>query len=396
MASVYMRDDSKFWWAAFKSPDGRWVCKSTKTTNKAEATRLAHTFEGAGATLALETPEGAQLDRVVRQMWEQYSGRRLEVQPVRSFFEAWLARMRTTRAANTALRYSKPVGDFLAFLGKRAENDIRSITTKDMQAFIDGEAAAGKSSHTCALNAKVLRAVFNAALRAGAVERNPAGMLEVGEVVSEEREPFSMGEFEALLAASDGTDWHTAVLLGALAGLRIGDAANLKWDAVDFTSRAIRFVPQKTARKKKQLVIPLHPRLFKHLDKLAGTDEAQVSQFLCPSLAGRPVSGRAGISAEFIVEVMGKAGIDTNRTERKGAGHAVAKKSFHSLRHFFVSGMANAGVAADVRRKLAGHGDEKQTARYSHYEMQTLRKAVGTVAPSVAKRKAGARRGGQV
>jgi len=381
-----MRGDSKFWWASFRTPDGRWVCKSTKTANKAEATRLAHTFEGAGATLALETPEGAQLDRVVRQMWEQYSGRRLELQPTRAFFDNWLARVRSTRAANTAVRYSKPVGDFLEFLGKRAENDIRSITNKDVQAFIDAEAAAGKSSKTCSIGAKVLRSAFNVALRAGAIERNPAGMIDVAEVVSEEREPFTSGELEALLAASEGTDWHTAVLLGALAGLRLGDATNLKWDAVDFSTKTLRFVPEKTRRKKKVLVIPMHPRLFKHLDKLASTDEAQVSPYLCPALAERPVSARSGTSAEFIVEVMGKAGIDTNRTEKRSGGHRVARKSFHSLRHFFVSGMANAGVAADVRRKLAGHADEEQTARYSHLELKTLRKAVGTLAKTKGKK----------
>jgi len=84
--------------------------------------------------------------------------------------------------------------------------------------------------------------------------------------------------------------------------------------------------------------------------------------------------------------VMGKAGIDTNRTEKRSGGHRVARKSFHSLRHFFVSGMANAGVAADVRRKLAGHADEEQTARYSHLELKTLRKAVGTLAKTKGKK----------
>lgn len=354
---------------------------------------MAHLWEGAGATLALDTPTGAQLDKVVRQVWEQFSGRQLEPTPIRAFFDTWLARMRNTRAANTAERYRKPVEDFVAFLGTRADHDIRSIATADVQTFIDAEAAAGKSAQTCALNAKVLRAAFNAAMRGGAIERNPAGMLEIAEVVSEEREPFTNSELEALLSASTGTDWHTAILLGALAGLRLGDACSLKWEAVDLAAKVIRFIPQKTSRKKKQLVIPLHPRLHKHLDKLAGTDDAQLSPHLCPALANRTISGRAGLSAEFIVEIMDKAGIDTNRTEKKGQGHSVSRKSFHSLRHFFVSGMANAGVSTDVRRKLAGHGDEKQTARYSHLEMKTLRKAVGKLATKGAKRRGKAAKG---
>ncbi len=45
-------------------------------------------------------------------------------------------------------------------------------------------------------------------------------------------------------------------------------------------------MPQKTARKKKKLFVPLHPALFAHLDALASTDAAQLSPFVCPRLAG--------------------------------------------------------------------------------------------------------------
>lgn len=330
--------------------------------------------------MALDTPAGAQIDKVVRGVYEQFTGRRIEPNPVREFCETWLARMRSTRAEKTALRYQKPVADFLAFLGDRAGHDIRSISTADLQKFIDFEASAGKSATTVALNAKVLRAVFNTAVRAGAVERNPAGMLEVPEAVHEERLPFTEGELNALLMAAKGTDWETAILLGAFAGLRIGDATMLKWSAVDLAKGLLRFLPQKTARKKRELVVPMHPLLRRHLDELASRDEAQKSEYLCPSLAGCEVGGRAGLSSAFTREVMEPAGVDAGKGEASGRGHRMPKKSFHSLRHFFVSGMANAGVAADVRQKLAGHSDEKQTARYTHLELRTLRKAVETLA----------------
>ena len=227
----------------------------------------------------------------------------------------------------------------------------------------------------------MLRAVFNAAIRAGAIAqgRNPAGMLEIAEVVSEDKNPFTKGEVEALLAASTGTDWHTAVMLGAFAGMRIGDATRLTWESVDFAKKVIRYIPQKTSRKKKMVIIPILPRLLKHLDALASTDAAQLSPHLCPALANRGTGGRRGISAAFIEEVMAKAGIDPDRTEKHGKGHRVARKSFHSFKHYFISCMANAGVASDVRRKLGAHGSEKMTERYTHLELKTLRKAVGTL-----------------
>ena len=388
MASVFKRPDGKYWWASFKDPNGIWQRKSTKLTSESEARRLAFLWEGASSTLSMETPAGAQLDRVVRGLFEQFTGKKLDPNPAREFVATWLERVKATKKPKTAERYRKPAEDFIRYLGDRGAHDIRSISTADLQAFIDAEAKAGKSPVTVALNAKVLRAIFNTAMRAGAVERNPAGMLEIPEVVHEEREPFTAAELDALLAAATGTEWETAVLLGAFAGLRLGDACNLKWEAVDLAEGVLRFMPQKTDRKKKTLAVPMHARLRAHFDALASKEEAQGSQSVCPKLAGREISGRAGLSAEFIRDVMGKAGVETNNTVPQGAGHSVAKKSFHSLRHFFVSGMANAGVAADVRRKLAGHADERQTARYSHLEMNTLRKAVAKL--STKKKKGGA------
>jgi len=376
MAYVYRQPASQYFTAAFRTPAGQWMRRSTKLAKESEALRLAFLWEGAGATLALETPTGAQIDKVVREVWERFSGRRLELTPTRTFMQTWLDRLRTSRAAKTEERYRKVIEDFLEFLGERAELDIRAITAAQVQSFIDGQTRTGLSGTTIGLNAKVLRACFNAAVRAGAIEKNPAGMLDTPEAVHEEREPFTVSELNALLAATKGTDWETAILLGAFAALRLGDAVTLKWESVDLAGKMLVFIPQKTRRKKRELRVPIHSSLYTHLNALASQEEAQKSEALCPSFADRNIGGRAGLSAEFM-GIMEKAGVDAKRTaEREGAGHAFSRKSFHSLRHFFVTGLANKGVAADVRRKLAGHADEKMTARYSHLEDRTLRAAV--------------------
>jgi site-specific recombinase XerD len=50
--------------------------------------------------------------------------------------------------------------------------------------------------------------------------------------------------------------------------------------------------------------------------------------------------------------------------------------TFHSLRHSFVSELANAGIAADVRQMLAGHSEDRSHAVYTHTQLDTLRAAV--------------------
>ena len=385
MAYVYSRPGSQYFMAAFKTPAGQWMRRSTKLTKESEALRMSFLWDGVGATLQLETPTGAQVDKVIREVWERFSGKRLELTPTRDFMGAWIDRMRSSRSAKTGERYRKVIDDFLEHLGERADLDIRAVTVPDVQGFIDRQTRAGLSGTTIGLNAKILRACFNAAIRAGAVEKNPAGMLDTPEAAHEERQPFSLGEINALLAAAKGTDWETAILIAAFAGLRLGDATNLQWASVDLAAKMLAFVPQKVRRKKRELRVPIHATLYRHLDALASRTRAKRSPFVCPDLAGREVGGRAGLSAEFMA-LMDVAGIDAMLTdEKEGAGHRFSRKSFHSLRHAFVTGLANRGVAADVRQKLAGHADEKMVARYSHLADSTLRRAVAKL-PAAGKR----------
>jgi integrase len=374
MATVYQREGSKFWMARFRAADGAWTARSTKETNRASALRLAFELEGLGGTLRTDNPTAAQIDRVVRSMLERYTGKRISLNRADEFFRGWIANMK--RKPGTLERYEQITEEFLELLGERAAFDLKAIEPAHVQAFVNRDIKLGRSGTTVTLNAKILRAAFNAAIRAGLLESNPAGAVHLPDVIAEEREPFTPGEVESLLSAAKSSEWQTAILLAAYAGLRLGDAVNLKWEAVDLAAGIIRFVPEKTSRKGKELKMPIADRLLKHLDRLASNDSAQTSPFLCPSLAGKEIGGRAGLSAEFIA-LMGKANVGVETVKAKdGRARKFSRKTFHSLRHAFVSRMANAGVSEDVRASLAGHADPKETARYSHLEMETRRRAV--------------------
>jgi integrase len=65
--------------------------------------------------------------------------------------------------------------------------------------------------------------------------------------------------------------------------------------------------------------------------------------------------------------------------KREGKRRRFTTKSFHSLRHGFVSSMANAGVSKELRMKLAGHTTDASAARYTHHETEVLRQAVETI-----------------
>lgn len=376
MATVYRRTGSKYWMARFKASDGVWMARSTKEIDRAKALRLAFELEGAGGTFRADNTTQAQLDKVVRSIWQRHTGKRITLNRADEFFRGWIASMK--RKPGTIERYTHVTEEFLTLLGERAAFDLKSIEPSHVQEFVNRDLTLRRSGTTATLNAKILRAAFNAAIRAGAIETNPAAGLQLPDAIAEQRSPFTPGEVETLLAATKKTksDWQTAIMLAAFAGLRLGDAANLKWDAIDLAAGIIKFIPEKTSRKGKELVMPISDRLLGYLEKLAGRERTQKSKFLCPTLAGREIGGRRGLSAEFIT-LMDKANVGSDSiTAKDGRSRKFSRKSFHSLRHAFVSRLANAGVAEDVRASLVGHADPKETARYSHLEMETRRRAV--------------------
>jgi integrase len=100
---------------------------------------------------------------------------------------------------------------------------------------------------------------------------------------------------------------------------------------------------------------------------------------VCPALARRKVSGKYGLSIQFHT-ILSEADVKQETVEAKGkAGHDFHKYTFHSLRHSFVSELANAGIAPDVRQLLAGHSEERSHAVYTHTKLDTLRKAVASL-----------------
>jgi integrase len=114
--------------------------------------------------------------------------------------------------------------------------------------------------------------------------------------------------------------------------------------------------------------------LEQHLLSLPSSDRAD--DFLCPTLAGKTTGGNRGLSFTF-KRIMEKAGIIEEQEQKKvGEGRRFASLGFHSLRHTFVSELANSDVPAEVRQKISGHKSNRVHERYTHIETETKRKAM--------------------
>jgi integrase len=245
----------------------------------------------------------------------------------------------------------------------RAQASIASASVAEIESWRNAELAAGVSGKTANIGLGIVRAAFNAAKRRGEILHNPCDAIFKVAERSDEREPFTDADVAALLRTASGTDWQGAVLVAAWTGLRLADVAALTWRNVDLTAGTLTVTPNKTD---KQIVQPMAGELRDFLtSRAAGVGKAP----LFPTLAGRITGSNganAGLSNEF-ARLMSRAEVVAPMgREKKGRGRQMRTKSFHSLRHTFVSRLANADVSADVRKALAGHDSDEAHARYTH------------------------------
>lgn len=391
MASINHRPSSRYWLASWRDVTGKLYQRSTRipvrpspepgeppaesrrrgTENKRLAQRLADEWEAAARGNRTER----QLMKTFKEVTATLNQAALDFPKAEPFLNGWLAGVADLKSPKTFERYSGAVKPFLASLTKagRAGILLSDVRPEDLETFLRERIKSGKATSTARADLKILNIPFGDALRKGKITTNPVAAVKLPTAGGESRIPFTFAEIEALLKEAS-PEWKTAILLGAFAGMRLGDACGLGWQNVDLLAKTITFRPSKTRKTKADLVLPLHPRLEKHLLAMPSPDDANA--LFCPRLSRCKPSGRSGLSREFLA-IMRKAGIEQNQIAAIGRGKVFNRKSFHSLRHTYVTELERAGVAPDIRMKLAGHADARSHATYSHTELETLRNAVG-------------------
>jgi integrase len=371
MASIRHRPGTPYWHGAWRTTDGRLIFRSTKLTDRKKALAFAIECERAEKLAGADALTEAQAREIVSDIMKRAgNGESLRCPSVRIFFRDWLAGKEATKASATLTRYTKTAKEFLAHIGDRADKPLSSLSPQQVESFITMRCKLGLSPTTVRLDTKVLRAALNRARRQGLISTNPAEAVELPDNNVVERGAFTPAEIKMLVAAADG-EWKTLIQLAYFTGARLSDCCRLEWDSVDLAKGVLTYRQGKTGAT---VVLPIHPELEAHLSKLATSDRAE--RFIMPGMADKGPGGRHGLSESFRT-IMRKAGVDSQRVERKIGVRTLSRRTFHALRHSFTSALANAGVAPELRMKLTGHKTEAVHAQYTHHELETLRTAIG-------------------
>lgn len=176
------------------------------------------------------------------------------------------------------------------------------------------------------------------------------------------KRPFTRAEFLKLLSIAPSMKqnyWYYGVMTSYHTGLRLGDVAMLRRDAINWEDETITVKPQKTQRKNTKVVIPIETTEFYPFLKAfiaAPIDPFYhfATEYVCPEMATE------------VMKYYGSRGVLSTQFKRMCKRAGLEEMSFHKLRDTFASRLMNAGNDAIVVASMTGHTDLNVLREYVH------------------------------
>lgn len=374
---------SNFWYWAWRNKDRRRLKTSTKipalASLREEAREIGKSFEKIDELARRNAAVDDQLRKLIAKALEGQGKPPLDDPSLSEWLTRWLASLRGAVSVATLRRYQDASDACVRILGARANVRLGAITGTDIQRFRDTLQTEGRSAKTVNLLLGVVRHAFRAAVRDDLLEREPGRGVKYLKAADVEKVVFSPGEVARLVEAAEG-EWKTLILLGYFTGQRISDIVRLKWADIDLhegQNGRIAFYQKKNSKK---VPVPIHPELSEHLSSLKLPADDAVATPLFPELSKIEVGGYDGLSHRFSA-LMEKASVGNSiARKREGKrGRTTRSRSYHVLRHSYISALMNADVAPEIRQLLAGHSSSKIHQGYSHADWQKLDNAVQSI-----------------
>jgi len=366
MASLWKHPQSQYFTACWTDASGRRMKRSTKSTDKKQAMKLASKFEE--ESRAKRTAKQAR--RVLADIYRDLSGEDLPAVTVREYFTSFVERKKPEVSSATFNYYVGHSRRFLAWLGPKAEKDIADITKADITAYRN-HAATTTGPRTTNNTLKAVRTFFAAARKDGYLIDDPAGDVDtVRDRTESTRRPFTLDELRAVLAVA-GAEWRSLILFGLYTGQRLADVASLNWSNLDTARDEIRLTTRKTGRRQ---TLSLAPPLRAHIATLpAGNDPRAPLHPAAAAILER--TGSSTSLSKAFAELLTAAGLRSVTAPEEGNARATHELSFHSLRHTATSLLKTAGIPQSVVMDYIGHDSADVSHGYTHTGREALEKA---------------------
>jgi len=378
MASVHRdpRGRSRYWYASFRTVDGKQHFRSTKKTRKSDAQEVAVTWEQAYRRLK----NGDRMLEILNVMRRSLGDEEFKQVTVRNWVNQWLEIKKRDVKASTLSRYRSSLAKLLSCLEKAADAPLSRLRAEAIDAFITHELEEGLAPKTINLDLKAISQMCKDAKSRGHLLENPVDHIHSLPNEAARKQAFSLEQLQKILAvaaeAPEGAEWKGMIRVGYYTGLRLGDLKSLTWEAIDLKGAAIALNPTKRGRRdeREELRIPVHPDLLQWLRDWRKRQPSPPGKkdALFPKLSTRPLNQRNGLSDTFGLFIT-KAGIENTvlREPAKGdRGRKVMAYGFHSLRRTFNTELAKAQVDERMRMLLSDHQSPEVNKRYVEGDVQ--------------------------
>jgi integrase len=265
---------------------------------------------------------------------------------------------------------------------------LTRLSASRVQAFFNGQLAAGRSIRTVQVMKTVLSSALSRAMREELVVRNVARLAELPTWERNPVTPWIVAEARAFLEAAKNDPLYPAFVLLLLYGLRRGEVLGLRWRDIDEDDGEIRvrqqvqringelrLYPVKTAAGRRDLpLLPIAQTVLDLRRQAQAADRAELGRawldngLVFTTKTGRPVEPR-NLVRSF---------------HRICDGNQIRPIKVHHLRHTTATLLKNLGVPARDAQIILGHSRLAVTLEiYTHEDRQAQREALGRISEAL-------------
>ncbi len=278
---------------------------------------------------------------------------------VREFAVRWIDHKETIVRPRTLSRYKSLLGRYV--LPAIGGMPLARVRVGHVRRVLDEAMKSGLAPRTVQHVRAVMSGLFATAMKWELIEANPVKGVETATAPRPELEVPTPDEAMALVEATEGTMWHTPMLLAIATGARRSEVLGLAWSAVDIDrgriqivrnlqrvpGEGLRFFDPKSSRSRRMIVLP--PFVLPHL-RAVRADQAE----------RRLVLGAGWADLDLVCERGDGQPLDpdsfSHATKRfmKKAGLDPAMR-LHDLRHGLATALLEQGVDVAVVSAVLGH-----------------------------------------
>jgi site-specific recombinase XerD len=269
---------------------------------------------------------------------------------LKKFKEEYISFISKTHSKKYISSINLSFNQLLSFTG---DVPLKQITPKACQRFLSHTYMRTKTG--AALYYRTLKASFSRAIDWEYIKENPFSNIRLPRIEKSFPIFITERELEIIMGYTDNTILQDLFFTAFHTGMRLGELVNLKWAAVDLSSKliTIRNDESFSTKSRRERIIPISEKLFTKLFKKYKKLNFDINaDYVFQKTKG------VKLNQECVSKDFKKAVKKSNLNERV---------HFHTLRHSFASNLVQKGASIYVVKELMGHDNISTTQIYSFY-----------------------------